>query len=75
MACPVVSSAALLHGRIEVGFCLRAELIVKFYSLLQGRVLPGRKMSEKTICECGIVLRYLWQGVRLLHLGAVQHVL
>lgn len=73
MACPAVSSAGLLCGRIEAGFCLRAELIDKFYSSLQGRVLSGRKMSKKTLCECGIVLRYLWQGVRLLHLGAVQH--
>lgn len=47
MDCPVVSSAGLLCGIIEVGFCLRAELIDKFYSSLEGKVLSGRKMSKK----------------------------
>lgn len=47
VACPVVSSGGLLCGRIEVGFCRIAELIDKFCSSLEMRVLSGRKMSKK----------------------------
>lgn len=69
VACPVVSSAGLLCGRIEVGFCLRAELIDRFYSLLEGRVLSGRKTSKKLFVDvelcwgtCGRVWDYCTLG-------------
>lgn len=62
VAWPVVPRAHLLCWRIWVVFSCRAELMDKFCSSLEGRVLSSRKKFCKTSCERGIVLTCLWLG-------------